>query len=77
MQPVSREKFQEWLENHVTRAHQEAVRRRIDEIKEQILASRDPEYDNFLKGMAWAFNEVLQADVESVQLTEEDIENAV
>jgi len=77
MQHVTKEKFLEWKENPVTRAQDEALNYRIEEIKDQILGSSDPDYDRFLKGMARGFSEVLHATVESVQLTEEDIDNAV
>lgn len=51
----------EWRDHPVTLAVNEAIQGRINDSKESIVNSTDPEYDRFLKGMIWAFREVLDA----------------
>ena len=75
MSNVSKEQWIEWKSHPVTRALKEASKERIEEIKDQIVASTDPDYDRFLKGMIWAYNEVSQAKPDLID--EGDLEDEV
>ena len=49
----------EWQENQITRLLKEVIEERIDEAKEKLVNSSDPEFDRVVKGMVLAFREVL------------------
>ena len=63
---VNKELFQEWIGHPVTRELLEAVKERIEEAKEVLVLSDDPEYDRILKGMVRGYNEVLEWQPEVV-----------
>ena len=71
MSLVTKEHWDEWLNHPVTNALHEAFKERIEEIKDQIVISRDPEYDKILKGMIWAYHEALQAKPDLIDESEE------
>lgn len=51
----------EWKNHPVTLEVQEAVKQRIVEVKDELASPlSDAERDRFLKGMVWAFNEVVE-----------------
>ena len=64
---VSKEQWLEWRDHPVTRVLNKSVDVRIDEAKEQIVGSTDPEFDRFAKGMSWAFREVLEFEPDLLQ----------
>lgn len=72
MQPVNREQWREWQSHPVTERVKAAIQERIQEAKDQLSdPNSDPNRDRFLKGMIWAFKEVLEAKPE---ITEEDFD---
>lgn len=42
----------------------QAVSQRVEDTKDQIIGSHDPDYDRFLKGMIWAYKEIMQVRVD-------------
>ena len=73
---VNKEQWQEWKRNSVTEAVMDEIRERIKTAQENLVGpSNDRDYDQVLKGMIWAFNEVL--DVQLELPTEEEDENEV
>lgn len=54
-----REKLQEWHLNPITGLQKEVVRERIEDLKADLLNPNEREYDVFLRGMARAFQEIL------------------
>ena len=73
MQRLGPEQWQEWRENKVTSAVMDQVKFRIEETSEKLTGpSNDRDFDQFLKGMIWAFNEVL--DVQLDITTEEELD---
>lgn len=59
---MTRELWLEWVNHPVTLAVNEAVKQRINESKDQLAnPDSDSDRDRFLKGMIWAFSEVLDA----------------
>lgn len=56
---VSKELWEEWASHPVTEAVRLAIKDRIGDSKDEIVNSTNPDFDRFLKGMIWAFNEVL------------------
>lgn len=68
---LNRELWLEWQNHPVTKANNEAILERIAEVKDQIVASTDADFDRFLKGMIWAFNEVLEAKPDLIDDEEE------
>ena len=71
MSNVSKEHWIEHQNHPVTKALKLAIYERITEAKDQIVASSDPDHDRFLKGMIWAFNEVLEAKLDLIDESEE------
>lgn len=72
---LGKELWQAWLQNEVTQERNRSIQERIDGCKDQIVSSTDPDHDRFLKGMIWAFNEVLEAKPDSIVALEELEEN--
>ena len=72
---VNKEQWQEWRKrSEVTLAFMEQIRVRIEESKESLSGpTNDRDYDQMLKGMIWAFSEVLDVKLE----TEEDEDDEV
>lgn len=66
MPNVTREEWQEWQNHPATLAIKEAIVERIAESKDKIVHSTDPDFDRFIKGMIWAFHEVLEARPEVI-----------
>lgn len=50
----------------MTQEQQKVIHDRVVEIAEEILTSRDSDYDLFLKGMVRAFREILDWDPEVI-----------
>ena len=74
MQNLSPEVWAEWRRNDVTLAFMDQIRVRIEESQEKLSGpSNTRDYDQVLKGMIWAFNEVLDVKLE----TEEENENEI
>lgn len=74
MQNLSPEVWAEWRRNDVTLAFMDQIRVRIEESQEKLSGpSNNRDYDQVLKGMIWAFNEVLDVKLE----TEEENENEI
>ena len=71
MSSVSKEQWIEHQSHPVTKAINEAFKERIVDIKDQIVASTDPDFDRFLKGMIWAYNEALEAKPDFIDDSEE------
>ena len=71
MSNVNKEQWIEHQNHPVTRALKQAIYERIEEAKDQIGASSDPDDDRFLKGMIWAFNEVLEAKLDLTDESED------
>jgi vacuolar-type H+-ATPase subunit E/Vma4 len=62
---VTQEMWLEWRDHPVTEAVRQAVRDRIEQAKDQLTSpDSNPERDTLLKGMIWAFKEVLDAKPE-------------
>ena len=73
---VNKEQWQEWKRNSVTEAVMDEIRERIKTAQENLVGpSNDRDYDQVLKGMIWAFNEVL--DVQLELPTEEEDEDEI
>ena len=64
---MNREQFLEWKENKVTQAVMLAVVNRVELAKEELVASDNPAYDQFVRGMIRAFREVLDVNLDDVQ----------
>lgn len=65
MSEVTQEDWLQWVNHPVTVEIQKAVRERIQESKDQLAdPNSDADRDRFLKGMIWAFGEVLDAKPE-------------
>lgn len=75
MKNVSKQDWIEWRNHPVTENRDEAIKERIKELTEQILGSTDPEFDRFVKGMVWAYNEVLNTKPDFIdeELSEDEI----
>ena len=71
---ISKELWVDHQNHPVTKALKQACLERIEEIKDQIVSSRDGEYDMFLKGMIWAQNEVFDAKPDLIEDSEESNE---
>ena len=59
MRPVTPSEWREWTRHPVTEAQKQAIQERIEEVKNQIVASNDADYDRVLKGMIIAYQHVL------------------
>ena len=60
---INREQYIEWRDHPVTVAIKEAINLRIQESKDELSSPlSDPDRDRFLKGMIWAFKEVLEVE---------------
>lgn len=69
---VGPEQWQEWVRNDVTLMVMDQIRNRIEETQEKLTGpSNDRDYDQVLKGMIWAFNEVLDVKLETEEETDE------
>lgn len=53
----------QWKSHPVTKLLNEAIQERIEDAKEQLVASSNYEFDQFVRGMIKAFRDVLEADV--------------
>ena len=64
---VNKEQWQEWRNrNEVTLMVMDQIRNRIEETQEKLVGpANDRDYDQVLKGMIWAFNEVLDVQLET------------
>ena len=71
MPKLSKDQWLEWRNSPVTDAVYLAVQNRMDEAKEIIVHSSDPDLDRVMKGMIRAFYEVL--DLKPDFTVEEDI----
>lgn len=69
---MNKSQFSEWKSHPVTEALNNAVDDRINELKERLVNSFDPEEDRFLKGMIRAFREILQIEPEDLGEDETD-----
>ena len=74
MQPVNREQFLEWESHPVTAAVKQVVKERIEQATSLVVngPSNSQEFDQFMKGMIRAFNEVL--DVQLEEISEEPLD---
>lgn len=41
-----------------------AVKQRVEDTKNELISSSDPDYDRFLKGMIWAYQELIAVKLE-------------
>ena len=74
MQRLGPEQWQEWVRNDVTLMVMDQIRNRIEETQEKLTGpSNDRDYDQVLKGMIWAFNEVLDVKLETEEENEDEI----
>ena len=73
MQNVSKEQWREWRDHPVTVVLGESIKIRVEEAKDQIVGSTDPDFDRFAKGMIWAFREVLEFEPD-LTLEESNVE---
>ena len=68
----------EWRNHVVTLEVMAAIKERIEEAKEVLVSSNDPEYDRLLKGMIRAYKDLLDVklddspDLVSIQQAAED-----
>lgn len=67
-----REQLESWKAHLVTQEQSKVIQDRVVEIAEEILTSREAEYDLFLKGMVRAFREVLDWDPEVIDEESQD-----
>ena len=59
--PMQREKLQEWLQSPVTVLQKEVIRERVVEALENLAgANNERDYDLFMKGMVFAYREILE-----------------
>lgn len=74
MRPVRREEFQEWEKDPVTLAVKEAIQERIKGCADQLVSNRfgNKEYDEFMRGMIQAFEDVLNVELDDIKSIEED-----
>lgn len=65
--------FDLWKVEPLTRAWFEACRQRIEDGKEQLAASAgvDPVMDNFIRGMIYAYREMLDFRVDDIEEDDE------
>ncbi len=63
---ITPSEFEEWNNHHVTKAYKEACVDRIEEAKDQLAGSAgmNSDDDNFLRGLIFAYREVLSFRVE-------------
>ena len=73
MQQLTPERWQEWKASPVTVAVMEAVNERIDAAKDQLTGpNNERDFDQFTKGLIWAFNEVLSIKLDIPTERDED-----
>ena len=76
MPNVGPEQWQEWKNSDITQAVMDQIRDRVEEAKDLLIgASNERDFDQYIKGMIRAFNEVL--DVRLDFTTEEEDEDEV
>lgn len=76
MSSVDPQQWQEWKRSKVTIAVMDLIRDRIEDAKDQLIGpSNDRDFDQYVKGMIRAFNEVI--DVQLDLFTEEEQENEI
>ena len=63
---LSKEQLRQWREHPVTQLFYEVCKERIDEAKEVLAVSDDPDYDRKVKGLIHGYNEVLEWEPEVV-----------
>lgn len=63
---VSKEQVQEWMTHPVTELLRVVIKERIEDAKEVLVLSDDPDYDRKLKGMVIGYNDVLDWQPEVV-----------
>lgn len=56
---VRKEQYLEWRDHPVTIALMAAIKMRVDEGKDHLIASNDPDFDRIIKGMLRAYKEIL------------------
>ena len=64
MPSVSKQEVQEWRNHPVTLEVMAAVKQRVEDTKNELISSSDPDYDRFLKGMIWAYQELIAVKLE-------------
>jgi hypothetical protein len=79
MQKEKRLKFQEWKsQNEVTLEFLAVIRTRIDELKKNLTnIGNSRETDSFLKGMIYAYVEVLDVKYDEIDEALENLEDGV
>ena len=65
---LTKEHLRQWREHPVTQLFMEVCKERIDEAKEVLVVSDDPDYDRKLKGMVIGYMEVLEWEPEVVDV---------
>jgi len=55
---VKKEQWEEWRNHPVTQVLEETIRQRVEEAKEVLVQSSDPDFDRLVKGMVRAFYEI-------------------
>ena len=63
---VNKEQIQEWMTHPVTIALQEVLKERIEEFKDLLISSDDPNLDRKVKGIVIGYNDVLEWKPEAV-----------
>ena len=63
---LTKEDLGMWKQNEVTQAVNRAIETRIKDAFEEIVNSRNSDYDSHIKGMIVAFREVLDVSFEDI-----------
>ncbi len=63
---LSKELVQEWMTHPVTEALREVCKERIEEFKNLLISSDDPDLDRKVKGIVIGYNDVLEWEPEVV-----------
>lgn len=69
---ISKEHVLQWTDHEVTKALREVIKERIDELKDLLVSSDDPDLDRKVKGIIIGYNDVLDWQPEVVDAEVQD-----
>lgn len=72
---LNKELVQQWMTHPVTEALREVMKERIEEFKDLLISSDDPDLDRKVKGIIIGYNDVLdwQPEVVDAEVQREDV----
>ena len=63
---VTKEHILEWMEHPVTKVLKEMLKERIEDGKQLLVSSDDPDLDRKMKGLVIGYNDVLEWEPEAI-----------